>query len=169
MTQPKPKKPVVKKTTTTTPKKPKSVSERIGNLTLRDVKNAGEDALQLSTLGVYGKIKKSLGGEYKHKKIGEKKYGGKVTKAKNGKSFPDLNKDGKVTKADILKGRGVIAKNGKPVEKAFLGKMLGGVGKSVLGGLAGKAIGGLMGGKNGKTIKKSKSGTSMKKCRGGCK
>jgi hypothetical protein len=33
-------------------------------------------------------------------------------KAKNGKSFPDLNKDGKVTKADILKGRGVIAKNG---------------------------------------------------------
>jgi hypothetical protein len=24
------------------------------------------------------------------------------------KSFPDLNKDGKVTKADILKGRGVI-------------------------------------------------------------
>ena len=34
------------------------------------------------------------------------------TSAKNGKSFPDLNKDGKVTKADILKGRGVIAKNG---------------------------------------------------------
>jgi hypothetical protein len=24
------------------------------------------------------------------------------------KSFPDLNKDGKITKADILKGRGVI-------------------------------------------------------------
>jgi hypothetical protein len=31
--------------------------------------------------------------------------------SKNTKSFPDLNKDGKVTKADILKGRGVI-KNG---------------------------------------------------------
>jgi len=131
MMQPKPKKPVVKKTTTT-PKKPKSVSERIGNLTLRDVKNAGEDALQLSTLGVYGKIKKSLGGEYKHKKIGEKKYGGKVTKAKNGKSFPDLNKDGKITKADILKGRGVIAKKGAAVKKA-------------------------------------KTGTSMKKCKYGCK
>jgi len=27
-------------------------------------------------------------------------------------SFPDLNKDGKITKADILKGRGVIAKSG---------------------------------------------------------
>ena len=31
--------------------------------------------------------------------------------SKNVKSFPDLNKDGKITKADILKGRGVI-KNG---------------------------------------------------------
>ena len=39
------------------------------------------------------------------------KMGGTV-KAKDGKSFPDLNKDGKITKADILKGRGVIAKSG---------------------------------------------------------
>ena len=31
------------------------------------------------------------------------------------KSFPDLNKDGKITKADILKGRGVFAEGG-PVE-----------------------------------------------------
>ena len=38
-------------------------------------------------------------------------------KAKNGKSFPDLNKDGKVTKADILKGRGVIAQKGAKVKK----------------------------------------------------
>ena len=38
-------------------------------------------------------------------------------KAKNGGSFPDLNKDGKVTKADILKGRGVIAKKGAKVKK----------------------------------------------------
>ena len=27
-------------------------------------------------------------------------------------SFPDLNKDGKITKADILKGRGVLKKGG---------------------------------------------------------
>ena len=27
-------------------------------------------------------------------------------------SFPDLNKDGKVTQADILKGRGVFKKGG---------------------------------------------------------
>lgn len=45
------------------------------------------------------------------------KMGGTV-KAKNGKSFPDLNKDGKITKADILKGRGVIAKKGTKVKKA---------------------------------------------------
>lgn len=29
------------------------------------------------------------------------------------KKFPDLNKDGKVTKADILKGRGVFNNGGK--------------------------------------------------------
>ena len=34
---------------------------------------------------------------------------------KKKKSFPDLNKDGKVTKADVLKGRGVFAEGG-PVE-----------------------------------------------------
>ena len=33
------------------------------------------------------------------------------------KSFPDLNKDGKVTKADILKGRGVIKKVGGSIKK----------------------------------------------------
>jgi hypothetical protein len=41
------------------------------------------------------------------------KMGGK---AKSGGSFPDLNKDGKITKADILKGRGVIAKKGAKVK-----------------------------------------------------
>ncbi len=43
-----------------------------------------------------------------------------LPKAKDGKSFPDLNKDGKITKADILKGRGVI-KNGGKVKKAQAG------------------------------------------------
>jgi len=101
-------------------KKPKTVSQKIGDTTLRDVKNAGEDALQIATLGGYGKIKKALGGEYKYKKIGEKKNGGPI-KAKNGKSFPDLNKDGKITKADILKGRGVIAKKGAKIAKCKYG------------------------------------------------
>jgi hypothetical protein len=47
----------------------------------------------------------------------EMKTGGKMKKAKSGGSFPDLNKDGKITKADILKGRGVIAKKGAKIAK----------------------------------------------------
>jgi hypothetical protein len=51
--------------------------------------------------------------EKNRKALYEQKRGGKVKKYKSGGStFPDLNKDGKVTKADILKGRGVIKKKG---------------------------------------------------------
>ena len=39
------------------------------------------------------------------------KCGGSM-KYKDGGSFPDLNKDGKTTQADILKGRGVFKKGG---------------------------------------------------------
>lgn len=48
-------------------------------------------------------------------------FKGTVKKAKSGGSFPDLNKDGKVTKADVLKGRGVIAKKGASVKKCKYG------------------------------------------------
>ena len=51
--------------------------------------------------------------------LGKMKMGGKM--AKDGASFPDLNKDGKVTKADILKGRGVIAKKGAKMAKCKYG------------------------------------------------
>lgn len=37
----------------------------------------------------------------------------KVVKSTKGKSFPDVNKDGKVTKADILMAKGVIGKKKK--------------------------------------------------------
>ena len=57
----------------------------------------------------------------KQGKLGPKKMGGKIKKAKSGGSFPDLNKDGKVTKAAILKGRGVIAKKGAAVKKCKYG------------------------------------------------
>lgn len=50
------------------------------------------------------------------RRYGKNKNGGKTKKAKSGGSFPDLNKDGKITKADILKGRGVI-KNGAALKK----------------------------------------------------
>ena len=53
------------------------------------------------------------------KALNSYKTGGKLAKGKvavkkkaTGGKFPDLNKDGKVTKADVLKGRGVIAKTG---------------------------------------------------------
>ena len=38
----------------------------------------------------------------------KKGSGCKTPKMKDGGSFPDLNKDGKVTQADILMGRGVV-------------------------------------------------------------
>ena len=41
----------------------------------------------------------------------------KATKRKRKKSFPDLNKDGKITRADILMGRGVIKKKKKKRKK----------------------------------------------------
>jgi hypothetical protein len=49
----------------------------------------------------------------------EKMGGGmmKRTMLKKGSKFPDLNKDGKVTKADILMGRGVIGKKKKKKDK----------------------------------------------------
>ena len=73
------------------------------------------------------------------------KNGKAIKKAKNGKSFPDLNKDGKITKADILKGRGVIAKTGTSIPKK----------NSVS--------------RNVSNLNKAKSGTSVKKCKYGCK
>jgi hypothetical protein len=53
-----------------------------------------------------------LSGNPLFKKASEIKDTTTYKKAKSGGSFPDLNKDGKITKADILKGRGVIAKSG---------------------------------------------------------
>jgi hypothetical protein len=53
----------------------------------------------------------------------QKAVGVKKKMKDGGKSFPDLNKDGKITKADILKGRGVI-KNGGKLKKAKSGAAL---------------------------------------------
>ncbi len=48
-----------------------------------------------------------------------------TSKQKNGgKTFPDLNKDGKITKADVLVGKGVIktkAKSGASMKKCKYG------------------------------------------------
>ena len=69
---------------------------------LRNIKRTKRDADKL--------VKESL-------KIGFKK-GGPVDKKKKKKKFPDLTGDGKVTFADVLKGRGVI--NGKKKKKKVI-------------------------------------------------
>jgi hypothetical protein len=63
-------------------------------------------------------VKKAIAFDYTGKK--QKYKTGGMAKAKSGKKFPDLTGDGKVTKADVLKGRGVI-KNGGNLKKAFNG------------------------------------------------
>ena len=56
---------------------------------------------------MYGMKKKMMGGGMA--------YGKKKKMRDGGQSFPDLTGDGKVTQADVLKGRGVI--NGKKGKK----------------------------------------------------
>lgn len=57
-------------------------------------------------------------------------YGGKVKKKKSGGDFPDLNKDGKVSYADVLEGRGVTKKKS--------GGMCRGMGRATQGGNYGR-------------------------------
>jgi hypothetical protein len=88
---------------------------------------------------------------------------GGVVKAKKGGSFPDLNKDGKITKADILKGRGVIAKKGATLKKqaavAIAMKKAGKTPKKMqYGGAAASMVPPMM-----------KKGGATKKCKYGCK
>ena len=83
--------------------------------TAKEKKNI-QDATQMKNMRptgpTSGRVKPTMGGA---------KNGKAMKKAKSGGSFPDLNKDGKITKADILKGRGVIAKSGKSMKKCKTG------------------------------------------------
>lgn len=76
----------------------------------REAYKAADDAIRQSNKGYEGFDKNGF-------PVPKRKNGGKMAKAKSGGSFPDLNKDGKITKADVLKGRGVIAKKGAKVAK----------------------------------------------------
>lgn len=93
-------------------------------------------------------LMKRVGEAQKKVPMPKKMHGGKMhKKAKDGGNFPDLNKDGKVTKADVLVGRGVIkAKKGAALKK--------------------QAAVAIAMKKAGKTPKTMKSGG---KCRYGCK
>lgn len=71
-------------------------------------------------------IKKACKGVSYPKSSNVSKRLGSPSKAKSGGSFPDLNKDGKITKKDILIGKGVLpktAKKGMKVKKAQDGKI----------------------------------------------
>lgn len=74
-------------------KKPASVSERIGNLTLRDVKNSTEDALNIATLGGYKSAKKGI------KDLTGLKSGGSINKAKCGTKMKKAQSGTKLGKA----------------------------------------------------------------------
>lgn len=100
-------------------------------------------------------------------------------KAKTGGSFPDLNKDGKITKKDILIGKGVLpktAKKGMKVKKASFGDFMKGaikMGSKIKGaadsarGAIGSAVLGMPGAKpiakKGMKMKKAKTGISVPK------
>lgn len=135
------------------------------------VKNSSiGDAVDAATTGGYSAAK-TIGRGVKafrdqigsiNDRMPKKKMGGAV-KAKNGKSFPDLNKDGKITKADILKGRGVIAKSGAKLKKqaavAIAMKKAGKAPKKMqYGGAAASMVPPMM-----------KKGGATKKCKYGCK
>ena len=126
MVQPNPKKSkmVEKKTTVTAKptmvaKKPKTVSQRIGDITLRDVKNATEDGLNIATLGGYKVAKKKI------KEVTGMKTGGTIKKAKSGLGMKSVksgyDNNSSVTRADFVAiGKGT-AKNGTKMKMG--GKM----------------------------------------------
>lgn len=138
--------------------------------------------------GMMEELKKKGAMPPSKKNIGRK---GIKIKAKSGASFPDLNKDGKITKADILKGRGVI-KNGRSLKKARGGATLSPSGSNVSKRLSsypktiGKAMNGTTTpmqrkaraaaaiGRGAASRRKSRTAAQMPtmkmggKCRGGC-
>jgi hypothetical protein len=114
-------------------------------------------------------LSSGLSGNPLFKKASEMKDTTTYKKSKSGGSFPDLNKDGKITKADILKGRGVIAKKGAKM------KMGGAMAKQAATAIAMKKAGkkpkAMMqyGGKSASMAPMmKKGGKAMGKCKYGC-
>ena len=56
----------------------------------------------------------------KKDKVPGGKNGGRVVKMKDGGGFPDLTGDGKVTQADVLKGKGVFKRGGSVNKKKII-------------------------------------------------
>ena len=131
-----------------TPKKPKDfiskVKKGLSKLTMKDVKDSAETALNLYTLGGYGVAKKKV------KELTGLKSGGTMKKAKSGLGMKSVksgydNNSG-VTRADFVAiGKGT-AKSGTKMKKA-------------MSGYGGKAA----------SMVPMKSGGKMAKCKYGCK
>ena len=71
------------------------------------------------------RMKRAKGGSMKNKDNPEDRFG-KYRRSSASKSFPDLSGDGKVTKKDVLMGRGVIrrpAKKSPPKPKRPKGRL----------------------------------------------
>ena len=72
-------------------------------------------------MGMKKRVKKKGGGSAMKKRI-LKRGGGSAMKKRvkrkmGGKAFPDLTGDGKVTRKDVLKGRGVKLNRGGSIKK----------------------------------------------------
>lgn len=101
------------KTETPTTPPDRRTSRKEGKQQRKDLKGQIKEARkQKRARGVVKRQGKKIGRlQEKLQKIQSRRSGGGMMKYKPG-GFPDLTGDGKVTRADILKGRGVIKKNG---------------------------------------------------------
>jgi len=106
--------------------KPKSKKPKIGgteksdqikksNRIMKDLEKTMQKNLTPKLKAQGEKLKKEVKETQKQIYKTDFKKGGPVNKKKKKKKFPDLTGDGKVTFADVLKGRGVI--NGKKKKK----------------------------------------------------
>jgi hypothetical protein len=99
--------------------------KRLGRISEKNPERAQEVLERMNQRATRYKRGKELAGSITEPKLDYPAFKAQqmkdAKKSKNGSSFPDLNKDGKITKADILKGRGVIAKKGAKIKKAQAG------------------------------------------------
>ena len=116
---------VIKTTFKPKPKKPniggtkKSDQIKKSNIMIKDLDKSMKKPNITPELKQKGeKLKKEIKETQKQIYRADFKKGGPVKKKKKKKKFPDLTGDGKVTFADVLKGRGVI--NGKKKKKKVI-------------------------------------------------
>jgi hypothetical protein len=115
---------VIKTTFKPKPKKPniggtkKSDQIKKSNKMIKDLDKTMKKDLTPEMREKGEKLKKEIKQTQKQIYKADFKKGGPVKKKKKKKKFPDLTGDGKVTFADVLKGRGVI--NGKKKKKKVI-------------------------------------------------